>query len=294
MQRHCCHISLAFFLKFLIFLQAFVGVSIILYSIWMLDQWHDRIPISPPVPPVAPSPDSSPPSSLLTTGGVSDEILPSNVAADFVSSFDDGFELYLRALNLPAPWFIYSFMGVGILMCCITFIGCIAAEAINGCCLCFYTLLKTVVILLEAALVAFIAIDHHWEKDLPFDPTGQLQNLRLFIEDNIDICKWVGIVVVSIQALSLLLAIILRAMVSTVSSQRVDDDLEDDYNGRGRTWEPLLNPQSSQGSGSTRGDGRGNHSDIWSSRIRDKYGLNAGNNYNSLNQNASRSPKSRQ
>ncbi|EXB46063.1 hypothetical protein L484_015924 [Morus notabilis] len=267
MQRHCCHISLAFFLKFLIFLQAFVGVSIILYSIWMLDQWHDRIPISPPVPPVAPSPDSSPPSSLLTTGGVSDEILPSNVAADFVSSFDDGFELYLRALNLPAPWFIYSFMGVGILMCCITFIGCIAAEAINGCCLCF---------------------------DLPFDPTGQLQNLRLFIEDNIDICKWVGIVVVSIQALSLLLAIILRAMVSTVSSQRVDDDLEDDYNGRGRTWEPLLNPQSSQGSGSTRGDGRGNHSDIWSSRIRDKYGLNAGNNYNSLNQNASRSPKSRQ
>lgn len=72
------------------------------------------------------------------------------------------------------------------------------------------------------------------------------------------------------QALSLLLAIILRAMVSTVSSRRVDDDLEDDYNGRGRTWEPLLNPQSSQGSGSTRGDERGYHSDIWSSRIRDK------------------------
>ena len=33
--------------------------------------------------------------------------------------------------------FIYSFMGVGILLCSITFIGCIAAEAINGCCLCF-------------------------------------------------------------------------------------------------------------------------------------------------------------
>lgn len=100
-----------------------------------------------------------------------------------------------------------------------------------------FTLLKTVVILLEAALVAFIAIDHHWEKvfftpflgifsfsnsvmqfhrfilsyfplrniyyftcqDLPYDPTGELHSLRSFIEDNSDVCKWIGIVVVSIQ-----------------------------------------------------------------------------------------------
>lgn len=33
--------------------------------------------------------------------------------------------------------FIYSFMGLGISLCCITLVGCIAAEAISGCCLCF-------------------------------------------------------------------------------------------------------------------------------------------------------------
>lgn len=33
--------------------------------------------------------------------------------------------------------FIYSFMGVGILLCCLTLVGCIAAELIHGCCLCF-------------------------------------------------------------------------------------------------------------------------------------------------------------
>lgn len=33
--------------------------------------------------------------------------------------------------------FIYAFMGIGILVCCITCIGHIGAEAINGCCLCF-------------------------------------------------------------------------------------------------------------------------------------------------------------
>lgn len=36
-------------------------------------------------------------------------------------------------------------------------------------------------------------------QDLPFDPTGELESLRSFIEDNIDICKWVGIAVIGIQ-----------------------------------------------------------------------------------------------
>ena len=56
-----------------------------------------------------------------------------------------------------------------------------------------------------------------------------------------------------------------------VSPRRKDIDNEDDYeNIRGRTWEPLLNPQSSQTSTSAEGDGRGTHSDIRGSRIREK------------------------
>ncbi|KAK7345697.1 hypothetical protein VNO77_16307 [Canavalia gladiata] len=234
MRPNCCHVSIAFILKFLNFLQAFVGVSILLYSIWMLNQWDHRVP----PPPLA-----------------------------------HAFSIYINSINLPAPWFIYAFMGVGILVCCITFLGCIAAEMIHGCCLCFYTILITVLLLLEAALVGFIAIDRHWEEDLPNDPTGQLDSLRSFIENNLDICKWTGITVLVIQALSLLLALILRA---TVSTRRADFDYEDEYDARGRSWEPLLNPQSGQSSGSSKGDNRANHSDIWSSRMREKYGLNNG------------------
>lgn len=281
MQRNCCHISLAFVLKFFNFLQAFLGLSIVLYSIWMLDQWNHRVPFPPP-PIVAPSPDSSSLSLLPNSQSHSLRVL--NLVADVSYRFDDGLGLGLNSFKLPAPWFIYSFMGVGIILCFITLIGCIAAEAINGCCLCFYTMLKTILILLEAALVAFIAIDHRWEKDLPFDPTGELQTLRSFIEDNVDICKWVGITVLTIQALSLLLAIILRALVST---SRSGSEYEDDYeNARGRTWEPLLN-QSGQTSGS------GAHSDIWSSRMREKYGLNSSDKTIALNQNASMGMKSK-
>ncbi|WCJ38167.1 Tetraspanin family protein [Euphorbia peplus] len=264
MRRNCCHLSLAFLLKLLNFVQAFVGVSILVYSIWMLDQWNRHVPFTPPS--ISPSPDSS--SSESTS-----LIRVLNLFSD------DGLGIPFNSLELPPPWFIYSFMGVGIIMCCITLIGYIAAEAINGCCLCFYTILKIVLILLEVSLVTFIAVDHHWDKDLPLDPTGELQNLRSFIEDNVHISKWVGIAVITIQALSLLLAIVLRAMVST---QRSDSEYEDDFeNGRGRTWEPLLN-QSGQPSGS------GNHSDIWSSRMREKYGLNNSDKTSALTQNAAR------
>ena len=56
-----------------------------------------------------------------------------------------------------------------------------------------------------------------------------------------------------------------------VSARRRDIDNEDDYESiRGRTREPLLNPQSSHTSTSAKGDGRGTHSDIWGSRIREK------------------------
>lgn len=90
-----------------------------------------------------------------------------------------------------------------------------------------YSILATLFILLEVGLVAFIALDHHWEKvpcyhlmwmlvyfifvpsfltiksffqDIPFDPTGELDSLCTFIKDNVDVFEWVGIALVIIQA----------------------------------------------------------------------------------------------
>lgn len=271
MRKPWCQTFLAFILKFLNFLQAFTGVSITVYSFYMLNQWQRRRA----APPAAPSPQF-PAAQLVNLVGVSDEIATlgfsfSGLAGDLNFNFN----------SLPAPWFIYAFMGVGVLLCCITCIGHIGAEAINTCCLCCYSLLITVLLLLEVSLVAFISLDHHWEKDLPIDPTGELASLCNFIEDNIDVCKWVGIVVIIIQALSLLLAIILRAL----ANQRVDIDIEGGSDVReGSSLAPCLNRTS----GLTQGGSRSGHSDIWSLRLREKYGLNnSGSSYNGQNKDIS-------
>ncbi|KAK6141518.1 hypothetical protein DH2020_024739 [Rehmannia glutinosa] len=250
MRTPCCHTFLAFVLKFLNFLQAFVGVAIIVYSAYMLNQWQHHPHQFPPPP------------------DESGNRLPADVISHL--NFASGVRSMAVAFALY-PFLPFSFS----LFTCI--LDLIKPQ---------YAVLTTIFILLEVGLVAFIALDHNWKKDIPFDPTGELDSFRTFIEDNVDVFEWVGIAIVATQAchyevLSLLFAIILRSLVSARSVD--DDDIEGDSGFRSSTREPLLTPYSGLASGSTRGD-----SDIWSSRMRDKYGLSGGDAKHSLlNQNPS-------
>ncbi|KAJ6822407.1 tetraspanin-18 [Iris pallida] len=221
MRPSLCWSCLASLLKLLAFLQTFVGVSVLVYSAWILNYLKPH--------------------------------------GDF--DFD---------LKLPAPWFVCALMGFGVLVCLIAFTGHVAAEMISGCCLCFYAVLTTILILLEAALVADVVFNKHWEDDLPHDSTGELNRLRAFIEDNIGIFKWVGLTVVVIQALSLLLSVLLRAMVSKSKLDYYDSDDEFFVIRR-----PLINPEGNPTYIAAAVDSTGHHSDFWGSRMRQKqYGLN--------------------
>ncbi|KAL9235683.1 hypothetical protein vseg_010424 [Gypsophila vaccaria] len=266
MRPNCCHQFLAFNLKFLNFFQFFAGISAVIYSAFLLNQWENHSPVvpPPPPPPEAPSPDYFGPGygnvGLVEYSGL---VLGLDLGSGLVAQ--------IYSIELPTPWFIYFLMAIGVLLCLMSCIGHIAAEAINGCCLCFYILLELVIVLLEAALAAFIAIDRRWEKDLPFDQTGELENLKSFIEKYVDMCKWLGITLLCVQALSLLLSLVLRAMVST----RVDSDVENGYVADGDTSrELLLNSKSNQSPRLTKSDGKGTLSDIWATRMRQKYQLN--------------------
>ncbi|PKA65418.1 Tetraspanin-18 [Apostasia shenzhenica] len=216
LRPNCCRSCLAFLLEFLNFLQTFVGVSILIYSIWILN---------------------------------------SSAKHDF------GFSLDLD--GLPAPWFVCALMGVGISLCLVAFTGLIAAESISSCCLCFHAILSTILMLFEAALVGYLVFKKEWKKDVPNDSTGELERLIAFIEENMDIVKWIGVSIIVIQALSLFLAVLIRALIP---STRLEYDSDEDYYVIRR---PLLNQQVGQTFEPTSGF----HSAIWSSRMKDKYGL---------------------
>ncbi|KAA0062078.1 tetraspanin-19 [Cucumis melo var. makuwa] len=114
----------------------------------------------------------------------------------------------------PIPWFMYSFLGLGILLCVITCLGHIAAETANGCCLHLYMLLLFMVIMVEAGVTTDVFLNRDWAEDFPKDPSGCFDQFKHFIKSNFNICKWIGISTVSIQGLSLLLAMVLKAIGS--------------------------------------------------------------------------------
>ncbi|KAK4408192.1 Tetraspanin-18 [Sesamum angolense] len=250
MGTSSCQTFMAFILKFLNFLQAFVGVAMIIYSAYMLSQWQHR-------------PDEFPsPAPLHDVSGI-----PSS--DDVVNHLN--LALSDNALHIN---FHSSQLRDYILTC----------EIAS---------LKAVLV----GLVALVAFDRHWKKDVPFDPTGELDSLMAFIEDNMDMLKstrmlasimfteqvsvfasekrecefWEGnksVIGVHLPPRAVQLPSHNEtSFLFMVSSRDVDDDIEAEYDYSSR--EPLLIPRPSQACGSPRGD-----SDIWSSRMRQKYGLN--------------------
>ncbi|XP_047945316.1 tetraspanin-19-like [Salvia hispanica] len=125
------------------------------------------------------------------------------------------FRVWLRtdeSTDVPVPWFIYAILGIGASLCVITCSGHIAAETANGCCLYIYMAFVFMIFLLEAAVTADVFLNHNWQEDFPADATGNLDKLKDFVKDNFDICKWIGLSVVAVQGLSMLLAMVLKAL----------------------------------------------------------------------------------
>ncbi|KAH6764019.1 hAT dimerization domain-containing protein / transposase-like protein [Perilla frutescens var. frutescens] len=115
------------------------------------------------------------------------------------------FRVWLRndeSLQAPVPWFIYTILGLGAALCVITCSGHIAAETANGCCLYIYMAFVFMLFVVEAAVTADVFLNHNWQEDFPTDSTGNLDQLKEFVKDNFDICKWVGLTVVAVQPMA--------------------------------------------------------------------------------------------
>ncbi|BBN09531.1 hypothetical protein MPTK1_4g20500 [Marchantia polymorpha subsp. ruderalis] len=272
-------------LKLTNFLLTLVGAAMVLYSLWMLNQWHKH----PPSPSPTPSPsddDMNAIEDLVATARSTMEALnlPSGNGMSegeplegltFIMNTPEKLQNSIFPDNLPAPWFIYAFLGLGIITCLITCTGHIAAETTSACCLSCYTLLIFMFLLVQGALTAAIFFDKNWRNDIPNDPTGQLANIVDFVKDNYEICKWVGLAVVIIEALSMLLSFTLRAVSDPRKSGYESDD---DYPPRSNRA-PLLNRQTTSAASAPPAPGgapiesRPARSDEWSKRMREKYGL---------------------
>ncbi|XP_057511525.1 tobamovirus multiplication protein 2A-like [Actinidia eriantha] len=234
-------------MKLLNFLLTLVGLAMVGYGIYLFVEYKNAD--SPAIPP--------------TSGDMIQLGRPMLMAVSLSSSIFD---------SLPKAWFIYLFIGVGVILFVISCFGCIGAAMRNGCCLTCYAVLVVLLILVELACAAFIFFDKSWKEEIPTDNTGYFDMIYEFLEDNWEIVKWIALGIVILEALLFLLAIIVRA-----ANQPAEYDSDDEYidGPRQQIRQPLINrpPVPATGVPVVTLDQRASRSDAWSTRMREKYGL---------------------
>ncbi|XP_019433220.1 PREDICTED: tobamovirus multiplication protein 2A-like [Lupinus angustifolius] len=174
--------------------------------------------------------------------------------------------------DLPKAWFIFVFIGVGAVLFVVSCFGCIGAVTRNGCCLGFYAVLVVLLILAELGCAAFVFFDKSWKEEIPRDKTGDFDMIYGFLKENINIVKWVALGIVIFEALLFLLALIVRA-----ANRPADYDSDEEFiNPRQQVRQPLLNRPAAPATGVPVAgtiDQRPSRNDAWSTRMREKYGL---------------------
>ncbi|KAJ8426303.1 hypothetical protein Cgig2_007534 [Carnegiea gigantea] len=203
--------------------------------------------------------------------------------------------------HLPKAWFIYLFVGVGVVVFLISCCGCIGASTRNGCCLTTnsystrgrkyllsryviglitvvfldqvqYAVFIVLLILVELGCAAFIFFDKDWDDEIPTDKTGNFDMIYDFLKHHWDIARWILLGIVVLEALLFLLAVIVRA----VNGPADYDSDEEFINHRQSVKQPLISRQAPAtvvpvvSALDQRPPGR---NDAWSARMREKYGL---------------------
>ncbi|KAG0577695.1 hypothetical protein KC19_5G174100 [Ceratodon purpureus] len=270
-----CQGFLQCILKLINFLVTLVGACMIVYSLWMFKEWNSVSPHDQGGPSPAPALFSSGIASL--SGGdmsflqSSEGLIVDQIARPLLKDS-------LQFSDVPAPWFIYAFFAAGAITCFVSLIGHVAAELSNSFCLSCYSVLQVVLILAQFAVAGLLFFDKHWREDVPEDPTGELDKVQKFVMENLDICKWVSLAVVLLEVLGLFFAFILRAISS---SGRRDYDSDEDYmvprsaprRPAGNLQANQTNPTSGSGGAAAATETRPPRTDAWSTRMREKYGL---------------------
>ncbi|KAL1556312.1 Tobamovirus multiplication protein 2A [Salvia divinorum] len=239
-------------LKLLNFFLMLVGLAMVGYGIYLFAEYKNTASSGGDTP--------LPPSShdLVQLGR------PMLLAVSLADSIFD---------KLPKAWFIYLFVGIGVAVLFVACCGCIGTATRNGCCLTCFSILVFLLILVELGVAAFIFFDKSWREEIPTDKTGNFDEIYEFLEEHWEIAKWVALGAVILEAIIFLLALIVRA-----ANRPADYDSDEEYIGapRQQIRQPLINRQPVPATGISAAntlEQRPSRNDAWSTRMREKYGL---------------------
>lgn len=195
------------------------------------------------------------------------------VTNDQISKDDDSQESRSFLWFTKTYWFVEASIFCGVWTCCMAAFALLGTSMDNGCCIGVHTILILITLIAEAIVVVVIYFNKNWDLDhlVPIDESGKYEEVRDYITNNLDVVLYIGLGVVVLQSLSLLMACGVWSLVKEKKYNESDDE--------GEIWKrrSLLPDTNESNSSAPTGVGaEQRREDPWSSRMREKYGLDTG------------------
>ncbi|KAH7685712.1 hypothetical protein IHE45_04G058400 [Dioscorea alata] len=116
------------------------------------------------------------------------------------------------SLAIPKPWFIYTFLGVGILVCFGALLGYMVSNCMSRTSLSCYTLFHGLVLVIQVAAIVVILFRIDWQAVISKyidEESSEIKNILMF---HLYLCHLIGVGILISEAIVLILAIVLRAL----------------------------------------------------------------------------------
>lgn len=109
------------------------------------------------------------------------------------------------------PWFIYTFLGAGIIVCLSAIGGYIIANCISNCTLCFYIVAICCLLFLEVAVVVAIFFKIDWGKQITTYTGKKNTDFEILMSIHVKISRAIMLLIMVAQISVVILAAILLA-----------------------------------------------------------------------------------
>lgn len=125
--------------------------------------------------------------------------------------WDESIAKFPLGSSPPIPWFIYTFLGAGIVVCLSTIGGYIIANCISNSTLCFYIVAICCLLFLEVAVIVAIFFKIDWGKQITTYTGQKNTDFEILMTFHVKISRAIMLLIMVAQISVVILAAILLA-----------------------------------------------------------------------------------
>ncbi|XP_027180479.1 tetraspanin-19-like isoform X1 [Coffea eugenioides] len=129
-----------------------------------------------------------------------------------LKKWKDGVDELDLASPVPTPWFIYTCLGVGIVVCLSTLLGHSIANCISNSLLAVYIVSICSLLLVQAVIIVTVFYKTNWEMQISIYIDENHEEFKNFVLFHVEMCCLISISVLVAQLIVALLAGILWAV----------------------------------------------------------------------------------